>query len=723
MRVHASSALLLFLIACGFLFLIACGGGGGSTGTEAPFGLAQREIVEDLRFPIGVQQPGSLTPVRAFPQLGFSRPTKITHAGDGRDRLFVAEQDGRIHVFANDPATTTSTVFLDIRSRVRRDGNEEGLLGLAFDPAFASNGYFYVYYSASNPRHSVISRFTATGNVGDASSESVLMTIPQPFSNHNGGDLAFGPDDGMLYVACGDGGSGGDPQNNGQNLDTRLGSILRMRTDGSAPTDNPFYTGAGGARDFIWAYGLRNPWRISFDRDTRDLWAGDVGQNAFEEIDIIERGGNYGWRIKEGDADFNNPDSLPASDFIAPAQTYGRSQGTSVTGGYVYRGSALRSLFGVYLYGDFVSGRIWALVHANGAVVSNEQVATIRNPSSFGEDEAGELYVCSFDGSIYRFEESGTPPPSGPVPTLLSETGLFDNLATLTPATGLIPYDVNAPLWSDGAVKRRWIALPNNATIDFSAQDAWAFPIGTVLVKHFELETAPGVLTRIDTRVLVHETRGWAGYAYRWNEAGTEATLLDDSEERVLTINEPGGGTRLQTWSFPSRNDCLRCHTVAAGFVLGVKTAQLNRDHDYGAISDNQLRTWEHIGMFSDPVPAPSQLSAFVDPSDATATIDARARAYLDTNCSACHRPDGPTAVNLDLRASIAESAMQLFGVPPSDGSLGLPDERRAVAGVKESSTLWERMQLRDDRAMPPLGSRVVDAEGVAVIGDWIDSR
>ena len=713
MRIHASSIALLLLI--------ACGGGGGSPAPGEPFGLADRQSNQGLQFPIGIPQPGALTPVRAFPNLGFSRPVKITHAGDGTDRLFVVEQEGRIRVFDNDPGATSSTLFLDITDRVSRASNEEGLLGLAFDPRFSVNGHFYVYYSAAGPRRSVIARFTATGNDADESSEFILRTIAQPFGNHNGGDLAFGPDE-LLYVSCGDGGSGGDPQNHGQNLDTFLGTILRMRTNGGPADTNPFYTGAGGARDYIWAYGLRNPWRMSFDRVTDELWTGDVGQNAYEEIDIVERGGNYGWRIREGDSDFDNPTSRPASDFIGPVQTYGRSLGTSVTGGYVYRGNALRSLYGAYLYADFVSGRVWALVMNGDTVASNTQVATVQNPSSFGEDEAGELYVCSFNGSIYRFEEQGSPPPAGPIPDRLSQTGLFSSLAPLTPSAGLVPYDVNAPLWSDGATKRRWIALPDDRAIGFAETGAWTFPLGTVIVKHFDLSTAPGVVASVETRVLVHERRGWRGYSYRWNEAGTEANLIDDAETREFTIQEPGG-PRLQTWTYPSRDDCLRCHTAAAGFVLGVRTVQLNRAFDYGAASDNQLRTWEHIGMFDGPVPAPSQLSALAMPADTSAPLDDRARAYLDSNCSSCHLPAGPTAVNMDLRWSVAESAMELFGVVPSDGSLGLLNERRAVAGVKESSTLWERMRLRDDKAMPPLGSHVLDAFGVDLIGDWIDSK
>ena len=705
------------------LLCVACGGGGG-TGAAPPgdFGLAQRVPVQGLTFPTGLSRPGTLNRVRAFGSLSFSRPTKITHAGDGSDRLFVVEQDGVIRVFDNDDAVAASTVFLDIRGRVSRAGNEEGLLGLAFDPDFANNGFFYVNYSAAGPRRTIVSRFTATGDSADAGTELPLISYTQPFSNHNGGDLAFGPTDGKLYITSGDGGSSGDPQNNAQNLDTLLGKILRLNTDGSAPNDNPFFTGAGGARDFVWAYGLRNPWRMSFDRETEEIWVGDVGQNAREEIDLIVRGGNYGWRFFEGVASFDNPSDLPASDFIGPVADYYRTLGASVTGGYVYRGSRNPSVVGAYFYADFISGRIWALVWEGSGVVFHAQMASVPNPSSFGEDEAGELYVCSFNGNIYRFEEAGPVPPET-VPVTLSQSGLFSNLATLTPTAGLIEYDVNAAFWSDGASKRRWIALPGATRMTFSADGAWQFPTGTVLVKHVELETAPGVNTRVETRVLVNRTSGWEGYSYRWNDAGTEATLLAGADTRALTITEQGGGTRVQTWPFPSREDCMRCHTAASGVVLGVRTHQLNRDFEYPGRSDNQLRAWDHIGLFTTTLPAHETLGVLTDPLDAGEPLNDRARAYLDVNCAMCHLDGGPTPVNMDLRNGVAQDAMNIFDVVPTDGSLGLPNERRAVAGARESSTLWERMRLRNHLAMPPLGSTEVDTDGVALVGDWIDSR
>ena len=360
---------------------------------------------------------------RVFPALTFERPVLLTHAGDGSGQVYVVEQHGVIHRI--DPAAPERTdVFLDISPRVSRQGNEEGLLGLAFDPGFAENGRFYVYYSAASPRRSVLSRFEVGGNgLGNAASESVLLEVPQPYRNHNGGMIEFGPD-GMLYVALGDGGSAGDPQRHGQDLGTLLGTILRIDVtsrDGApyaVPADNPF-VGQGGARGEIWAYGLRNAWRFSFDRETGDLWTGDVGQNALEEVDVVRRGGNYGWNEMEGSRCFR-----PACDpdaFEAPVVEYGRDMGCSITGGYVYRGQRLPELRGVYLYADYCSGRIWGLRWDGERVTEHAQLARAEfQIPSFGEDEAGEVYVLGFDGGIYRFAGPPGQPTQPATPTRTS---------------------------------------------------------------------------------------------------------------------------------------------------------------------------------------------------------------------------------------------------------------------------------------------------------------
>ncbi|MCI0816081.1 MAG: PQQ-dependent sugar dehydrogenase [Chloroflexi bacterium] len=360
---------------------------------------------------------------RAFGDIAFDEPVFLTSAGDGSGRLFVVEQRGVVHVLASTAPGTDRGVFLDITGRVSRARREEGLLGLAFDPGFASNGYFYLYYSAAGPRRSVLSRFSVSGGPGaaDAASELVLLEVPQPFSNHNGGMIAFGPD-GFLYVGLGDGGSGGDPRGNGQNLGTLLGSILRIDVqDASAgapyriPPDNPF-VGVAGAREEIWAYGLRNPWRFSFDPATGDLWAADVGQADREEIDLVLPGRNYGWNTMEGTNCFLTSD-CDRSGLEPPVVEYGHGLGCSVTGGYVYRGAAVPALSGVYVYADFCSGRIWGFRHTDLGV--SGPVHLLRAPfqvSSFGTDARGELYVLGFDGGVYRFAGDPAAPPPTPTP-------------------------------------------------------------------------------------------------------------------------------------------------------------------------------------------------------------------------------------------------------------------------------------------------------------------
>ncbi len=358
--------------------------------------------------------PGQIVLENAFPNLNFSRPVDLQNAGDGSNRIFVVEQAGIIKVFANDAGVSSASIFLDIRDRVDDSANEEGLLGLAFHPDYENNGYFYVNYTADNPARTVIARYRVSAsdsNTADPNSELVMMEIDKPFSNHNAGALAFGPNDGYLYITTGDGGSGGDPQNNGQNRATLLGSILRIDVDNAAgglhyaiPDDNPFKGNSNGWREEIFAYGLRNPWRISFDPVTGWLWAADVGQNAYEEIDIIESGKNYGWRIMEGLHCFNPP-NCDTTGLTLPIWEYDHSEGQSITGGYVYRGSEIPPIVGTYVYADYVSGKIWFLNYDGSGPASNVLFDdTNLFIASFGVDEQKELYICAFDGRIYKFK-------------------------------------------------------------------------------------------------------------------------------------------------------------------------------------------------------------------------------------------------------------------------------------------------------------------------------
>ena len=719
---------LIFLCTVVATVLVACGGGGTDSTPDASYGLKTKPGISGLNFPIDpdVVPVGDIRIVNAFPNISFDQPLVFTQAPGDSTRAFVATQGGRIYVFENRADVSVKKIFLDLSDRTKASG-EMGLLGFAFDPDYASNGYFYVYYSANfstSLGDSVIARFkvSADPDVADRSTELQLLRYAQPYTNHNGGALAFGPDK-MLYIASGDGGSGGDPQGNGQKLTTPLGKILRIKTDGTIPADNPF-VGEPGARGEIWAYGLRNPFRFSFDRSTGKLWAGDVGQDRYEEIDVIIKGGNYGWNTREGlhgypTASTSKPDG---NNFIDPIWEYSHSDGScSITGGVVYRGAAITKLTGQYLYSDYCNGTVWALSHDDGeTAIANIKIGSISGPSGFGEDLAGEVYITSFDGHIYKIEldEGGSP---SAFPEKLSETGLFSNTSALTPNPGLVAYEINAPFYSDDASKKRWFGVPPSGRIAFSPVNAFDMSMGSVTVKHFEVTRPDGTTRRLETRVFLHQTDGWHGYTYKWNPEGTDADLLDGSQTETISVLT-SSGPRSQTYEYPSRAACSNCHNNAAGALLGLRAAQVNKTFSFPDVVDNQLRAYNHVGLFDRDIGSASLYAVQADPQDPGTPLNERARSYLAVNCAQCHRPGGPTGVDMDLRLETAIENTNALNVAPTAGDLGITGSLRIKAGNKEQSVLWERMRRLDGTRMPPIASHVVDEAGVVSIGQWIDA-
>ncbi len=356
---------------------------------------------------------GSVSLEAAFPELSFRRPLDLKSAPGDPSNLYVLEQAGQLSVFENRRDVKSATKILDIDRRVDDSSNEMGLLGLAFHPDFQSNGFLFLNYTSGDPRRTVVARYTADPSKPttgiDSDSELIVLEIPQPFGNHNGGGIAFGPD-GYLYIGMGDGGAGGDPQEHGQNLESLLGTMLRIDVDNqdgnmqyAIPGDNPF-VGRSDARAEIWAYGLRNPWRFSFDVETGRLWVGDVGQNNHEEIDIVEAGKNYGWNTMEASDCFDPKEDCDQTDLVLPVSEHDRSLAKSITGGFVYRGTTIPGLVGAYVYADYVTGRIWALTEeVDGSFSREELFDTDLAIASFGVDASGELYACAFDGHIYKF--------------------------------------------------------------------------------------------------------------------------------------------------------------------------------------------------------------------------------------------------------------------------------------------------------------------------------
>jgi uncharacterized repeat protein (TIGR03806 family) len=488
--------------------------------------------------------------------------------------------------------------------------------------------------------------------------------------------------------------------------------MLRIDVDGGdpygIPADNPF-AGGGGARE-IFAWGLCNPWRFSFDRNTGALWAGDVGQNQWEEVSIVELGGNYGWSDKEGSHCY---DTTPCTTgpWIDPVTEYDHSQGNSITGGYVYRGQNIPTLFGSYVYGDYSSGRIWSfrIDPMTGLPVVELLVNSNLSIVSFAEDHQGELYVLSIDGRMRKLVDGSTASPTETIPRQLSQTGCVDPEDPTKPSPGLIPYKPIAEFWSDGAEKTRYIALPDGEKVDIEDDGDFGFPIGTVLVKHFTLSGR-----RIETRLFMRHADGeWGGYTYRWSENEDEATLLDGSAQ--AQVGEA-------TWNFPSRGECMSCHTLEAGRSLGLEIAQLNSDLDYESTGRraNQLATLDHIGIFSGELAAaPANLDKLTDPQRGS-VLDERARSYLHTNCAGCHRSDRAGRVSMDLRFATELGELSACETDPATGDLGVAGAKLLRPGAPEESLIWLRMNRMDAHRMPPLGGNTIDAEGLGLIEAWI---
>jgi uncharacterized repeat protein (TIGR03806 family) len=711
MTLRALGALLV-------LALAACGDGDGALTIVPPPvpGLDSRPSNTTCIAPERDPVTARVSAPRAFPNLSFAAPVAMVQAPGDDSRWFVAERAGRVRVFQNDEAAAGTQDFVDLRARIDGSGGA-GLLGFAIHPKFASNGLAYVTYVARSAAgiRSVTAEFSSPdrGLTLDPGSGRILLSIETPSTARNGGGLAFGPD-GFLYIGVGDGGdSGGGPQN----PRSLLGKMLRIDVDRRAggapyasPAGNPFAGNApchenGTGSDpcpEIYALGFRDPQGWSFDRRSGRLWVADAGQHSFEEIDVVERGGSHAAALKR------------------PVVKYERKRGAAIAGGYVYRGGRAPSLSGRYVFANFDGGLVAALApDGSGGFAVEPLVPAGRMPAAanvpasvaaFGEALDGELFVHDETGGEVRRLEFITTNGSDPVPELLSATGCLNSASNgAPPLLSLIPYGLNAPFWSDGAEKERWLGLPDGARISVSEDGDWELPNGTVIVKHFRLG-ARLAETRLFMR---HPDGGWAGYTYQWNDAQTDATRVRGG------LVAPIEG---QDWIFPSEADCMWCHNDSAGFSLGLETAQLNGDHVYPQTgrTSNQLATLNAIDVLSPPV-APGA-PAYADPGDPAQALETRARSYLHVNCSICHRPEGPTPALMDLRNDTPLRLAGACDVPPTLGDLDIPDARIIAPGEPARSELLARMSRRDADGMPPLASRLPDTEGIALIRDWIES-
>lgn len=747
---------------------------------DQPYGLQSRPAggaFLDGRMPeLGPGISGNWSAVVAFPNLEFKNALGVLPV-PGSQKLAVWEREGRVWMFDDRPDASSKKLALDLSLQCQ-GWDDSGLLNIAFHPDFAHNHYLFAWYTwvvpgsvtgnpnqrpdTGRPNRNHLSRFTLDDHgVAIAGSEVVLIDQECHVVWHKGGGMFFHPTSGFLHVTVGDDEDGSNAQRIDHNLfggifridvDERGGNIshpIRKQPDNGhtaryfIPNDNPF-VGQPNALEEFYGLGLRSPHRMTYDAPSGRTFIGDVGDSAREEIDIIEPtdppGLNFQWPVIEGlrgdlIAPFIGVNKRPVID-------YDHGEGNAVIGGMVYRGKQWADdLNGRYIFGDNGAGKIWALDERTNPPTKLQLCLLPFGPgpnsgsnytglSSFGVDHEGELYMCqmsSMAGHLYRLQRQGPPAARKPFPRLLSQTGAFSDTARLIPAPSLIPYAVNAPLWSDGAVKSRWMMLPAGAKIKYADKGEWQFPAGTVFVKHFEMPTDEArrqVRRRLETRLLVLDASGSAyGVTYKWRADNSDAELLDGSLNEPLAIKNAAGQTRAQNWYYPSQNDCIRCHTPAAGYVLGPKTRQLNGQFLYesSGVKDNQLRAWNHLGLLDPPLQenAIATLDRDAPIDDAAATLEQRARSYLDANCAQCHRPGGVHAL-WDARIDTP-----LMGAAIVNGAaitrIGPAGSRILRPGDVEHSLLYRRITATEPLLMmPPLARNTVDRTAAAVIERWI---
>jgi uncharacterized repeat protein (TIGR03806 family) len=680
---------------------------------------------------------------RAFPRLAFNKPVELV-AAPGSNRLFVAEQGGKIFSFPNDPDCQRADLAADLRAGIR---GLQHVYSLTFHPRFAENRHAYACYVMGDkkPTGTHVSRFTVTRDDPprlDPASEQVI--IEWYSGGHNGCAVRFGPD-GCLYISTGDGTNPNPPDEftTGQNLDDLLSCILRIDVDRpsgdrpySIPADNPFVD-VPGARGEIWAYGFRNPWRMSFDPATGDLWVGDVGWELWEMIYRVERGGNYGWSVMEGRQPARPDSPRGPTPILPPTVDHPHTEGASITGGYVYRGGRLPELAGDYVYGDYETGRMWAFRHEGGQVTRRRELASTRlRIVSFGEDHEGEIYLVDYAGTLQRLVPNSAPAARHEFPRTLSATGLFESVAGHLPAAGVLPFDVNVELWADHATAERFIAVPGRQTIAADS-DFREFPADTVLAKTLSLEMERGradTRRRVETQILHHDGTAWQGYTYAWNDDQTDAVLVDAAgSQKTLAIADAAapGGKRQYPWRFASRAECGMCHNVRAGYRLAFTVGQLNRQRGDGPAADNQLLALWTSGLLApaqkearpvpfDPTAALPEWPRLVPPHDASADVESRARSYLHVQCAHCHRFGGGGTATIELRHELPLEKTRTVGARPAQGTFQMLDARVIAPGDPYRSTLLYRMAKTGPGRMPYIGSSLPDEAGLALVEEWI---
>ncbi len=721
--------------------------------------------------------------VNALPGVSFTKPATMEVPQGDTKRLFVAERGGKIYVIPDiTAATPVKLLYLDLSGITLDDGNEQGLKGFAFHPDFANNGYVFAAYNhlEAGSEWIRISRFKsnspATNTAISLATEEILINqlyLPESGNQpriHNLAECNFGPD-GYLYIGIGDGDGHPDPSNNSQRIDKNFWScLMRIDVDLEAedytaadgtgtddasvppnvhpavvlhgghplyeiPGDNPFVgaTSFNGlpvvpanVRSEFYAVGLRNPWQFNWDPLNNNLWLADVGQDTREEVNLVTKGGNYGWAFLEGTLPRKGVPPAAAA-LTGPVYEYdhgnGPYQGEAVIGGLVYRGSRYPSLVGKYIFGDFLTGNIWTM-NTDGGPPAVQRIAGESGVVCFAMDptDSSLLILDHGDGVVRRLVST---PASGGFPLTLGATGVFADLADLSPNPGVMPYEPNLTFWSDYAVKRRWFVIKNTTDkFGYSEEGPWQSPVGAVFVKHFDLELErgnPATKKRIETRLLVRTGEGTYGVSYRWNEQGTEADLVpDEGASFNLNITDHGNPV-VQTWQIPSRAQCSTCHTAQGGHFLSWNTRQLNRPGSLATTSGNFISLLGLAGYLDQAPPWVNSLPRHVAPDETAFTLETRARSWLAVNCSYCHQSGGIGGGDFDLSPQLSLALTRIVNGGAS--SAGDP-YKLIVPGNHDQSVIWNRLANANGFGrMPPLGTSQPDPKGVQLLRDWIDEK
>ncbi|MEJ7590832.1 MAG: PQQ-dependent sugar dehydrogenase [Planctomycetaceae bacterium] len=703
-----------------------------------------------------------LQTVPKFSALKFDRPLLI-RTDSAEQRLWVVEQGGTISSFPDDPNVTEASLFVDFQKsfdqlKPHPDASGFGFAyGLAFHPQYPKVPVCWITYTLNSAKENHhledgtrLSRFDITFDDSgvphcDVASEEVLLTWLE--GGHNGACLEFGPD-GYLYVSAGDGEvpNPPDPRDAGQDVSNLLSTVLRIDVmpQGNdplykVPADNPFVE-LKNARPEIWAYGFRNPWKMTF-APNGELWLGDVGWELYEMVYRIRKGGNYGWSIMEGPQPVRPNARRGPTEILSAAIALPHTDAASVTGGYVYRGQRFPELAGTYIFGDFETRRIWSARFDGEKLTS---LTDLVRPSlrlvAFGEDTSKELLMLSYeDGTIHELQRGMPSESVHPFPDRLSHTGLFDDLKSLRPAAGVIRFEINAPMWNDGAKAERLLAVPGEGKIEVLKEgtrranwmwrETMLFPKDSVLARTVSLADDAARDVRLETQLLHFDGIDWKGYSYAWSPDQRDAELVP-SAGRELELKDYGNfrTAATSTWRIQSRTECQRCHNHWVGGPLGFLPPQLNRVIATSSGSMiNQLHALRDGGWLTGEVPNDPQLAdahaaALTDPGDDAADNALRARSWLAANCSYCHQQHAGGTATIDLRHAIESSEMRLIGISPVQGTFDLNAAMLVSPGNPTESVLLYRISTAGRGHMPHIGSATPDPRGISVVRNWIQS-